>query len=247
MLFLNDRAVCRNSHTKVEVTIDPVLMPLGWDATWNQWKHLVAPAAEIEADFVRTGKYVRRGQEWRLRTWEVALPSSIQLSLPEGIEEAIEVSRCTHHRLGQYSSVLEKIKQKIQHVPMERGELIKYCRENGIPIDFDVAQISWKVEYDPYFYRELSRRASRLYLFRSEFVFLIGEVMVIETPQRGHATYFFSRPQNIDLFLRRYASTSKEAIRKNQENIAEQLGSQGRIVHGSDPTHWLRELCARLG
>lgn len=68
MLFLNDRAVCQNSHTKVEVTIDSVLMPLGWDATWNQWKHLLAPAVEIEADFVRTGKYARQGQEWRLRT-----------------------------------------------------------------------------------------------------------------------------------------------------------------------------------
>jgi hypothetical protein len=201
MLFLNDRAVCRNSHTKVEVTIDPVLMPLGWDATWNPWKHLLAPAVEIEADFVRTGNYARQGQEWRLRTWEVALPSSIELNLPEGIREAVEVSQCTHHRLGQYSLVLERIRHQIQDVPMERSELIKYCRENGIPPDFDVAQISWKAEYNLYFYQELFRRASRLYLFRSEFVFLIGEVIVIETPQHGHATYFFSRPQNIDLFL----------------------------------------------
>jgi hypothetical protein len=84
--------------------------------------------------------------------------------------------------------------------------------------------MSLRPQYDPYFYRELSHRASRLYLFRSEFVFLIGEVMVVETPHGGHATYFFSRPQNIDLFLRRYASTSKEAIRKNQESIVEQLG-----------------------
>jgi hypothetical protein len=246
MLFLSDRAVYRNSHAKVEVTIDPVLMPLGWDATWNQWKHLLAPAVEIEADFVRTGKYVRRAKEWRPQTWEVALPSSVQLNLPEGIREAIQVSQCTHHRLGQYSSVLERIRHQIQDLPMERGDLIKYCRENGIPIDFDVAQISWKAEYDPHFYRELSRRASKLYLFRNEFVFLIGAVIAIETPQRGHATYFFSRPQNIDLFLRRYASISKEAICKNQENIAEQLGYQGRIVHGADPAQWLRELCSRL-
>jgi hypothetical protein len=52
--------------------------------------------------------------------------------------------------------------------------------------------------------------------------------------------------QNIDLFLRRYASTSKEAIRKNQENVAEQLRYQGRILHGADRTRWLRELCSRL-
>jgi hypothetical protein len=246
MLFLNDRAVCRNSHTKVEVTIDPVLMPLGWDATWNQWKHLLAAAVEIEADFIRTGKYVRREKEWRLRTWEVALPSSLQLKLPEGIREAVQVSQCTQHKFGQYSSVLERIRQKIQHVPIERGDLIKYCRENGMGPDFEVAQISWKAEYDPYFYQELSRRAARLYLFRSEFVFLIGEVIVIETPQRGHATYFFSRPQNIDLFLRRYANTTKEAIRKNEENVAEQLGYHGRIVHGADRSQWLRELCSRL-
>jgi hypothetical protein len=72
-------------------------------------------------------------------------------------------------------------------------------------------------------------------------------VIAVETPQLGHATYLFSKPQSIETFLTAYTATTKEAIRQNRANAAERLGFLGRVVHGSNPRLWLRTLNARLG
>ena len=202
---------------------------------------------DIRGDFVKTGKYFYRSNQWQLITWETALPSRIELSLPEDIVDSVNTARLTHHRFGQYSSVLETIRQEIQLTPLEKTELARLCTDHGIPSDFDVAQITWRPDYAPYYYDQLLQRARRLYLFRDQYIFLLDSAVVIETPQCGHATYVFSRPENIDLFLRCYVKTTKEAIRKNQENVAEQLGFQGRIVHGTNRKQWLFELCCRIG
>jgi len=71
--------------------------------------------------------------------------------------------------------------------------------------------------------------------------------LAVETPQLGHATYLFSKPQNIEAFLAAYTRTTKEAIRQDRGNVAEKLGFLGRFVHGSNPKIWLRALKQRLG
>jgi hypothetical protein len=116
-----------------------------------------------------------------------------------------------------------------------------------MPGDFDVAQISWQPDYDAFFYQQLSRRARRLYLFRDEYILDLPRAIAVETPQLGHATYLFSKPENIEAFLAAYAATTKEAIRQNRANVADRLGFLGRVVHGSNPRLWLRTLKARLG
>ena len=68
-----------------------------------------------------------------------------------------------------------------------------------------------------------------------------------ETPQLGHATYLFSKPQSIEAFLAAYTAATKEAIRQNRANVAERLGFLGRVVHGSNPKIWMRTLKQRLG
>ena len=75
------------------------------------------------------------------------------------------------------------------------------CSEMHLPGDFDVAQISWRADYDPFFYRQLSRRARRIYLFRDEYIFDVEKAVVVETPQLGHATYVFAKPRSMDSFL----------------------------------------------
>jgi len=72
-------------------------------------------------------------------------------------------------------------------------------------------------------------------------------VVAVETPQLGHATYLFSKPQSIEAFLAAYVATTKEAIRHNRANVADRLGFLGSIVHGSIPRVWLRALKDRLG
>jgi len=130
---------------------------------------------------------------------------------------------------------------------MERDDLRSMCWDLGIPSDFDVAQINWQPGYDPFFYQQLCRRARRVYLFREEYIFDLPRAIAVETPQLGHATYLFSKPQSIDAFLAAYVATTKEAIRENRANVAARLGFLGRVVHGSNPRVWLRTLTTRLG
>ena len=121
------------------------------------------------------------------------------------------------------------------------------CSELRIPGDFDVAQISWRPDYDPFFYRQLARHARRIYLFRDEYVFDVKNVVVVETPQLGHATYIFAKPTTMESFLALYTKTTKHNIRQNRDNIAAQLGFLGRVIHGTDPRAWLKELRQRVG
>jgi len=245
--FYDDRAVYRDSRRKVEVVFDASLLPLGWDATWNQWKHLLGVKIGIEATFVKSGTYRLHAAQWRCSEWDVALPSRIRVELPTNIQESIEAARTAHHRFGQYSAALERIREQIEQRPVERSELNAICAALGIPGDFDIAQITWHPDYDPFFYRELCRRARGLYLFRNEYIFDLEQAVVVEVPQLGHATYLFANPRSLDEFVARYAGTTKEDIRRNRGNVAGTLGFLGRIIHGSDPRCWLRELRARLG
>jgi hypothetical protein len=179
--------------------------------------------------------------------WETALPSRIHVKVPANIGEQIETARRSYHRFGEFSDALGQIRSRIEREPLEREQLRSLCWDLGIPSDFEVVQISWKQDYDSFFYQQLCRRARQLYLFREEYIFDLPRVVAVETPQLGHATYLFSKPQSIEAFLAAYVATTKEAIRRNRANVADRLGFLGRIVHGSIPRVWLRALKARLG
>jgi hypothetical protein len=62
--FYSDRAIYRDVRRKLEVTLDQSAMPIVWDATWNQWRHLLGAKAELQAAFVQTGKYRHRNGQW---------------------------------------------------------------------------------------------------------------------------------------------------------------------------------------
>jgi hypothetical protein len=175
------------------------------------------------------------------------LPSRIHVKVPANIAEQIEAARKSYHQFGQFSDALRQIRARIEREPMEREQLSSLCWDLGLPGDFDVAQISWQPDYDEFFYQQLGRRARRLYLFRGEYIFDLPRSIAVETPQLGHATYLFSKPQSIEAFLAVYVAATKEAIRQNRANVADRLGFLGRVVHGSNPRVWLRALKARLG
>ncbi len=247
LTFYSDRAIYRDARRKLEVFFDSALLPLTWDATWNQWKHLVGAKIAGRATFIQSGKYRRRGDEWELVQWETALPSRIEVTLPADIADQFRKARNDHHRFGQFADALECVRTRIEAGPVERATLQKMCGDFGIPGDFDVAEITWRPDYDAFFYRQLRQRSRRLYLFRSEYIFDLENVTVVETPQLGHATYLFTKPADMSLFLAVYASVTKEDIRQNRDNVAEKLGFLGRLIHGANPRAWLKELKARLG
>ena len=117
----------------------------------------------------------------------------------------------------------------------------------GVPGDFDVVLITWKADYDAFYHRQLCQRARRLYLFRSEYIFDLAKAVIVEIPQRGHATYLFSQPATMTEFLSSYAMVTREHTLQNRDNVAETLGFVGRIIHGLKPQAWLKELKVWLG
>ena len=245
--FYDDRALCRDARRKLEFWLDPVALQTHWDRTWNQWKHLLGTKIEVEGTFVQSGKYRKRGQEWELVTRETALPSRLEVKLPADFPAQIESAKATYHRFGQYSRALDQVRLLLEHRAVERTELQRICAELRIPGDFEVTQISWRPDYDPFFYRQLSRRARRIYLFRQEYIFDVEKAVVVETPQLGHATYIFAKPRTMERFLALYTSTTKDHIRRNRDNAAEKLGFLGRVIHGANPRAWVKEIRQRLG
>jgi hypothetical protein len=245
--FYDDLALCRDVRRKLELWLDPAVLHTLWDRTWNQWKHLLETKIEVEGTFVQSGKYRKCRGEWELVTLETALPSRLEVKLPSDFNRQVESAKTTYHRFGQYSQALDQIRLRLEHRAVEQSELQRLCSELRIPGDFDVAQISWRPDYDPFFYRQLSRRARRIYLFRDEYIFDLEKAVVVETPQLGHATYIFAKPRSMDNFLALYTKIMKDDIRRNRDNTAERLGFLGRVIHGTNPRAWLKEVKRRIG
>jgi hypothetical protein len=171
----------------------------------------------------------------------------LEIKLPSNFQQQMETARTTYHRLGQYSRALDQIRLCLEHRAVERADLERMCSVLRLPGDFDVAQISWRADYDPFFYRQLSRGAHRIYLFRDEYIFEVEKAVVVETPQLGHATYVFAKPRNMESFLALYTRITKDDIRRNRNNAAERLGFLGRVIHGTNPRAWLKEVRQRIG
>jgi hypothetical protein len=245
--FYDDRSLCRDVPRKLEFWLDPAAQHTLWDCTWNQWKHLLGMKVEVDGTFVQSGKYRKRRGEWELVTWETALPSRLEVKLPADFQQQLDAARASYHRLGQYSQALDQIRLRLEHRAIEKTELEQMCSGLRLPGDFDVAQISWRADYDPFFYRQLSRRARRTYLFRDEYIFDVEKAVVVETPQLGHATYVFAKPRNMDSFLALYTKITKDNVRRNRNNTAERMAFLGRVVHGTNPRAWLKKVRQRAG
>ena len=142
---------------------------------------------------------------------------------------------------------MEQIRSRLACEPLDEQELRSLCRSLGVPSDFEIAQFCWKPDYDSYFYHQLKKRSQNVYFLRDQFIFQLPRAIVIEIPQLGHATYIFTKPPNVREFVRKYAITSRDDIRKNRGNVAQELGFIGRVMHGSNPRTWLRDLRSRAG
>lgn len=159
----------------------------------------------------------------------------------------METARSTYHRFGQYARALDQIRLCLEHRAIEKTELERICAGLRIPGDFDIAQINWRPDYDEFFYRQLSGRARRVYLFRGEYIFDVEKAVVVETPQLGHATYVFAKPRSMESFLHLYTKMTKDDIRHNRDNSGERLGFLKRVIHGTNPRAWLKEIRQYLG
>lgn len=245
--YYNGRAIYRDSRRKLEVLLDQTSLPLPWDSSWNQWKHLLGTKIGLKATFIQSGKYQQRAGAWHLAQWETALPSRIEVALPSSIAEQIAEARKSHHRFGEFSEALDLIRIRIESAPVERADLQKLCAELGMAADFDISLITWKPDYDAFYYEQLCKRARRVYLFRSEYIFDLEAAVIVETPQLGYATYIFSKPASMSEFLAIYGNVTKEDIRHNRGNVAERLGFWARLIHGHNSRAWMKQLKSCFG
>jgi hypothetical protein len=245
--FFDGYALLRDHNHKLEARIDQQLVPLRWDPTWNQWRHLLSADIEVTADFIRTGHYRKKNGEWRLMDWETALPSRTRVICPDDLAHSVQNAQRVYVRFGCHFDQIDALRRRIEHVPMERDELRRLSWDQGLPGDFDVAQISWRPDYDPDYYKQLSKRARTMYLFRNEYIFDLPGGVAVETPQAGHATYLFAKPERLRQWVKKYAATTRQDILDNRNNIAKDLGFLGRIVHGRNTMEWIRDIDIRIG
>lgn len=245
--FCADRAVYRDARHRLELVVDQAAMPLVWDPTWNQWKHLLAAKVDIQATLLQTGVYRMRDGEWNLVSWEKALPSRIRVMMPPDIDRQIEAARRKHHVFGQHADFFARLRARIEREPVVKSEVERLCGEAGIPAGFDAAEITREADYDVFYYGELLKRARTVYLFREEFIMELERAIAVERPESGNATYLFAKPASMDAFLGLYIRTPKQDIRANRNNIAERLGFLGRVGHGTRPEMWLNEFRIVLG
>ena len=66
-------------------------------------------------------------------------------------------------------------------------------------------------------------------------------------PQQGHATYLFARPKSMEDFMKHYASTTREDVRHNRNDVATRLGFIGRVVRGRRKKRWLNDVLKHAG
>lgn len=245
--FYADRAVYRDVRRRLEIMVDQAAMPLLWDPTWNQWKTLLDATAEVQATLLQAGVYRMRNGEWNVASWERSLPSRIKVTLPADINEQIEAARRRHHIFGQHSDFFARLRARIEREPVAKAEVERLIGEVGIPCDFDAAQITWQAGYEAFYYLELVHRSRAVYFYRDEIIMELERSIAVERPESGYATYIFAKPANMDAFLELYIRSTKQDIRTNRNNIAEQLGFIGRIAHGIGPRAWSDRLNAMLG
>jgi hypothetical protein len=246
--FFADRIVCRDTRRKLEVWLDANLLPgLNWDLTWNHWRQWLQSRVEVDATFVRTGKYRLQKGEWILLTWYAALPSRLRVTMPDGIADDVHRARAIHTLLGEHASVVESIRAEVQKQPVEYVQIQDWFDRLGTSTHLKPQHVTWRPDYDPYYFEQLRRRSRTWFLFASEYLFVWPGVLISEVPQLSRATYVFAKPNDIQAFMRDYSRATREDIRRNRNNVATQLGFIGRVVRGRKKKRWLTDVLKLAG
>ena len=246
--YLPDRLGFLDPRRKLEVWLDSGLLNgFRWDTSWNNWKHWLRSAIEVDATFVNSARYRYGKGEWQVRSWWTALPSRIALTVPEGLEADVERARGINELLGRYSEFIHRVRDQAQRQPVDASDVQSWLDQLGAPPDLRPEYLCWKPDFDEYYFAQLRKRAVTWFLFREEFLFVLPGTIISEIPMPGHATYVFASPSDRENFLHRYERTSRNEIRQNAGNVASELGFVGRVVRGRKRKRWLAEVLKLAG
>src|SRR5271157_229471 len=89
---------------------------------------------------------------------------------------------------------------------------------------------------------QLSPSARFLRILLDGFVFV-----ALNTECGGFQMLSTCAARSMDTFLALYTKITKDDIRRNRNNAAERLGFLGRVIHGTNPRAWLKEVTQRIG
>ncbi len=237
--YLDGCALYRDSRRKAEVYIDPSLLPLGWDPTWNQWKHLVATKMGITATFVESGKYRHTNGEWHLVRWETALPSRLCVTVPSDAQKALAEARRSHPAFWRSTMTPSStFELRLQREPLAgRAELLRTLPPpwNTRRISISLNSVGSRTTIRT-LYQQLKKRSRDVYLFRDEYIFQLTRTR--SSPRSlnwGTPRTFLPEPAMSANSWTNLPKTSRDDIRKNRGNVAQQLGFIGRVMPGSNP------------
>lgn len=246
--FLADRVVCRDPRRKVEVWLDSsALTGINWDLTWNHWNHWLRTRIEVEATFVHAGKYHLHNGEWILQMWQTALPSRLQARLPSNVAEDLQQAQTIDALLGEHADLVQHIRNQCKQIPIEHTQVERWFDQVNASAHLKPHHVTWRPDYEPYYFDQLCKRSRTWFLFRQEYLFVWRNVLIAEIPQPGHATYLFAKPENLDDFLERYSKITREDIRRNRDNLATALGFVGRVVRSKRKKRWLADVLKQAG
>lgn len=246
--FLADRVVCRDGRRKLEVWLDSNIVPgFEWDLTWNHWKHWLSTRLAVEATFVTSGKHRLHRGEWALQKWQVALPSRLGVQVPASLAADIRSALEIHALLGQHSDLVQHVREQCEKVPVDHIQVQGWFEQAGASSQLKPHHVTWRPDYEPFYFEQLRKRSRTWFLFRDEYLFVWSRVLIAEIPEPGHATYVFARPDNLDAFLDRYAKLTRNDIRRNLDNLSSALGFAGRVVRGKRKKRWLASVLKLAG
>jgi hypothetical protein len=245
---LHELCFLPDPRRKLEVWLDANLLPgLDWDLTWNQWKHWLKSRIEVQATLVHTAKYRLRNGEWILRQWYAALPSRLRVHLSDSVAADVEQAKAIHALLGEHAELVRRIQEEVDKRPVEHTEIQHWFDQLRASSHLKAHHVTWRPDYEPYYFEQLRRPSQTWFLFRNEYLFLWPNVLIAEVPEKGHATYLFAKPECMDSFLSGYSKTTREDIRHNREGSASQLGFVGRVVRGRKKNRWLADVLKYAG
>jgi hypothetical protein len=247
--FFTDRIVYRDSRRKLEIWLDANLLPdVPWDLTWNHWKHWLTTRLEVQATFVHAGRHRLNRGEWILRRWHAALPSRLRVATPERLADDIERAKAIHSLLGLHSDLVEKVRAEVEKWPVEYVLVQDWLDRLGVSsAPLKPQHVTWRPDYESYYFEQLRTRSRTWFLFRAEYLFVWRNVLISEMPQLGHATYLFGQPDDIAAFMSQYSRATRDDIRRNRNNVAATLGFVGRVIRGKRKKRWLAEVLRHAG
>ena len=164
------------------------------------------------------------------------------MTIPTDVTEDIQRARTIHGLLGEHANVIERIRAEVEKQPIDHLQVRDWLDQLGASTHLKPQYVTWRPDYEPYYFERLRRRASTWFLVRDEYLFIWANVVISEIPQAGHATYTFAKPGDLDDFLRRYARVTRQDVRRNRGNVATDLGFVGRIARGTRKKRWLTDV-----